>query len=275
MPWPQQPAGTPSALSPLAALIRLIRGSSPATGTYRDELLGALTSSLARFDAGATAALPVSESAATALGRTDEVPDPQANRLTESLLAEDKARQTDASSQAPIDLAQATGPSTSGSDQLPGTKQRSVALSAATAAPKLIEITYDDDTIEIRSGGTASWRNNNPTNLEYGEFSRRNGAIGSDGRFAIFPSEEIGKRAALANLSRPEYQANTINKVIEKWAPPGENDTAAYQRFVRDQTGLSGDTRLSSLTQPQLERLYEVIKRFEGWKVGHTAHGRR
>ena len=150
---------------------------------------------------------------------------------------------------------------------------------AAAIAPRNVEIDHGDGVIEIRSGGSRSWRNHNPANLRYGreEHARRNGAIGFDKNgFAIFPDEETGKRAAMASLRSPAYQARTINEAIAKWAPKSENDTAAYQRFVQTQVSMPGDTRLSALTPQQLERLYGVIKRYEGWKAGDPSfHGDR
>lgn len=62
---------------------------------------------------------------------------------------------------------------------------------------------------------------------------------------------------------------------MERFAPPHENDTSAYQRFVRNQTGLPGSTKIDSLTPQQMQRLYDVIVRYEGWKKGDTSIDRR
>jgi hypothetical protein len=58
---------------------------------------------------------------------------------------------------------------------------------------------------QTRSGGDRNWRNNNPGNIEYGKFAISMGAIGSDGRFAIFPSEEMGRKAADTLLKGKSY----------------------------------------------------------------------
>lgn len=42
------------------------------------------------------------------------------------------------------------------------------------------------------SGGTRAWRNNNPGNIRDGKFTRRCGAIGAAGGFAIFPDYKTG-----------------------------------------------------------------------------------
>ena len=54
---------------------------------------------------------------------------------------------------------------------------------------------WTSDGVWINVGGDRNWRNNNPGNLEDGDFARRHGSIGSDGRFAIFPDYKTGKEA--------------------------------------------------------------------------------
>lgn len=140
---------------------------------------------------------------------------------------------------------------------------------ARTIRRGAVEIPQDDGSFELRTGGTRSWRNNNPGNIAYGKIAIANGAVGRDEYgTAIFPTEETGRRAALATLQSPVYQAFTLDQAIAKWAPEHENDTARYQRFVQSQAGLPGDAQLNTLTQPQLELVYEAIKRFEGWRAG-------
>lgn len=68
-------------------------------------------------------------------------------------------------------------------------------------------IEYSDGTVEIRSGGTVSWRNNNPGNLRNYSFSQRHGSIGQAHKFAVFPNEDTGQRAMLALLKSPQYKS--------------------------------------------------------------------
>lgn len=80
---------------------------------------------------------------------------------------------------------------------------------------------------------TRGIRNNNPGNIMAGSFASKHGAIGSDGRFAIFRSMEEGKNAESSLLtSYLQSGDNTIQKVISKWAPSSENNTAAYVASV-------------------------------------------
>lgn len=75
-------------------------------------------------------------------------------------------------------------------------------------------------------------RNNNPGDLEWGEFSRDQGAVKGDPRFAIFPTAAEGWAALYALLSGPDYAPLTIEAAINKFAPPIENDTMRYVDLV-------------------------------------------
>ena len=56
-------------------------------------------------------------------------------------------------------------------------------------------IFYDqDENLLIRSGGTRTWRNNNPGNIRASRFSYKHGAIGSAGGFAVFPTYQAGRK---------------------------------------------------------------------------------
>ncbi len=125
-----------------------------------------------------------------------------------------------------------------------------------------------------RHGGSRSWRNNNPGNIEYGAFAREHGASGSDGRFAIFPDEAAGIRAQRALLfEHPNYRNSTIRQAISRWAPASENNTAAYAAGIAGGTGVTEHTQLSDLTPEQQERFLATMRRIEGWRPGRTDGG--
>ena len=83
-------------------------------------------------------------------------------------------------------------------------------------------------------------RNNNPGNIEFGDFARRHGATGSDGRFAIFPDIASGVTAMRSLLG--SYQSRgltTVAQMINRWAPPSDNNpTSAYAQQVASAMGV-------------------------------------
>lgn len=120
--------------------------------------------------------------------------------------------------------------------------------------------THKGDTI-VRKG-TRNWRNNNPGNIEYGPFARKQGAVGHDGRFAVFPTYDVGRKAQIAWIRRESDK--TIAQAITKYAPPSENNTARYIREVAAALGVPKDTVISDLTDEQLEVMQQAMEQVEG-----------
>lgn len=119
-----------------------------------------------------------------------------------------------------------------------------------------------------RTGGTRAWRNLNPGNIRYSEFSRNAGAIGQAGGFAVFPDEETGTRAISSLLRGQSYNNLTIARAITRYAPPSENNTAAYHRRIQQITGLNINRRISDLSDGELSHVVDAIRAIEGWEAG-------
>lgn len=98
--------------------------------------------------------------------------------------------------------------------------------------------------------GTRPARNNNPGDIEFGQFALHHGATGSDGRFAIFPDPETGF-AAMKALLQEHYAGLTIEEAINKWAPPHENETDVYLAHVLEWTGLPPNESVEYALQEQ------------------------
>ena len=131
-------------------------------------------------------------------------------------------------------------------------------------------VKYDDGKVERRTG-SRNWRNNNPGNIEFGNFARGQGAIGTDGRFAIFPTYEMGKRAKEALLFEGRnYSGLTIAQAITRYAPPSENDTAMYIRVAASAAGVAPSTPMRDLNSGQRQALLAAMERVEGFRVGNV-----
>jgi hypothetical protein len=129
-------------------------------------------------------------------------------------------------------------------------------------------IARDNNLIEKRSGGTRSWRNNNPGNLR---FANQTGAIGQDNDgFAIFNSLEEGEAARKKQVFELDgvKRKLTIKQMIEKYAPKSENDTPRYIKIVSEAAGVSADTKLVDLTPDQQNKVMTAMKKHEGFKEG-------
>lgn len=94
-------------------------------------------------------------------------------------------------------------------------------------------------------------RNNNPGNIEYGNFAKSQGATSSDGRFAVFPDMETGKQAQIALLKRYVGEGtNTISKMVRKWSPVSaenpESVVSAYENAWAKKEGIDKNKVLTT-----------------------------
>ena len=99
------------------------------------------------------------------------------------------------------------------------------------------------------------YRNNNPLNIRKNAANAWKGKVvpGTDPAFEQFISMAYGYRAALYLLRKYIGQGhNTIRKIINKWAPPSENNTSSYVANVASRSGIGADTILSRDDQQSL-----------------------
>jgi len=158
--------------------------------------------------------------------------------------------------------------------QLAATQERSQGPNANMAPASAGVIPGKSVTIgdETRTGGDRNWRNNNPGNIEYGPFAQKMGAVGSDGRFAIFPNEDMGRKAADALLKGQGYANLNIKDAINKWAPPSENNTDAYVNAFK-QAGLDPNKKYAELAPEDQQKFLDIQKRVEGGRAGTVTAG--
>lgn len=131
------------------------------------------------------------------------------------------------------------------------------------ASGKKVKYIYNDGTIEIREGGTLAWRNKNPGALRSSDKS-----VGKANRFAVFASEEEGMEAMKALLRGEKFCNLSLMAAVAKYAPPHENNTKKYQADLKRLTGLDLNLKLRDLTEEELDRVAQTIKKIEGWVPG-------
>lgn len=94
-------------------------------------------------------------------------------------------------------------------------------------------------------------RNNNPGNIDHNPANKWQGELPHDKaiepRFSRFVSPEFGIRALAKILLnyQNKHGLNTVRKIINRWAPPVENDTGAYAEQVAKACGVSPDAVIS------------------------------
>ncbi len=100
----------------------------------------------------------------------------------------------------------------------------------------------DEEKKAITVKGICAKRNNNPGNIEYGNFTKTFGAIGragKDNRFAVFATEEEGFNCMKKLLCNSKhYKDKTIEEIVNKYAPSIENNVEDYIKAIEEYSGL-------------------------------------
>lgn len=106
------------------------------------------------------------------------------------------------------------------------------------------------------------YRNNNPLNVRKNALNAWKGKVvpGTDPAFEQFATMAYGYRCGLYLVRKYIGQGhNTIRKIINKWAPPSENNTGGYINNVVSRTGISADTVLSRDDRDSLCRIVRAM----------------
>jgi hypothetical protein len=113
-------------------------------------------------------------------------------------------------------------------------------------------------------------RNNNPGNIDRtatvwkGE-DRSPEALRSEPRFCVFETPQAGFRALAKTLLtyQNKHGLQTVRDIINRWAPPVENNTSAYATQVANEVGVGTREIVSFNKQVPLQRLVTAIARHE------------
>lgn len=119
-----------------------------------------------------------------------------------------------------------------------------------------------------RTGGSVSWRMNNPLNIKYGPYAEKFGAKAGvkatdGGVFAFFPDEATGIRAAKNLLRSPSYAELPLTAAMRRWSGGGYGAEVAPE-------DLRGKF-IGQMTDAEVDRLIEAMRKREGWTAGKLA----
>jgi len=121
-------------------------------------------------------------------------------------------------------------------------------------------------------GGVAAALQTNPGALKDGAFARSQpGYTGASGGFATFDSPAAGAKAQENLLSSAYLNKgfNTINKIINKYAPQGSENSAAsvsnYKKYVAQKAGVDINAPVSAA---QIPAIAKAMREFETGQTG-------
>jgi hypothetical protein len=108
--------------------------------------------------------------------------------------------------------------------------------------------------------------NNNPLNIISGSDTFQGEIIPSkDSRFKQFKSMAYGYRAGFVTLStyNTKHNRNTVDRIINAWAPTFENDTINYVSLVEKWSGVTKDKVLTLDSGDDYIQIVAAMSRME------------
>lgn len=109
-------------------------------------------------------------------------------------------------------------------------------------------------------------RNCNPGNIRLSR-TKFNGEVrpSRDSAFKQFESMAYGYRAmfVLLDTYHKRYGLSTIRQMISRWAPPTENFTDGYIRFVAERTGIDADAPIDSRSERDMVPIVAAMSEIE------------
>lgn len=117
---------------------------------------------------------------------------------------------------------------------------------------------------------TRGERNRNPGNID------RNSTVWKgmareqeDSRFITFESPEYGIRAIAKIILtyHDKYGYDTVREIIDRWAPPEENDTSSYINHVASDLSVDPDDKINVQSPQTMEILVRAIIAHENGRV--------
>lgn len=120
-------------------------------------------------------------------------------------------------------------------------------------------------------------RNHNPGNVERGKdrWLGMSADQSADARFLVFDTPDAGVRCLMRLLInyQERHGIRTLREAINRWAPPGENNSTAYVQHVSRLTGFDPDEPLDFLDREINVALTRAIVRHENGEP--TLYGRK
>ena len=114
-------------------------------------------------------------------------------------------------------------------------------------------------------------RNNNPGNIVRTSGAWEGEVAGHDGKFKTFATPEQGIAAVSRNLlSYDSKGLNTVSGIINRWAPPSENNTSQYVSIVSKALGVSPDAKLDMKDPAVLTSLTRAIIQHENGQMPYS-----
>ncbi len=115
-------------------------------------------------------------------------------------------------------------------------------------------------------------RNNNPGNIRHGQKWQGLAQVQTDNEFCVFSRPEYGIRALCRTLRtyQRKYGLRDVRSIINRFAPPVENDTESYIKDVCMKLDVKPDTPIDLDEKGIMVNMLKAIIRHENREQPYT-----
>lgn len=126
---------------------------------------------------------------------------------------------------------------------------------------------------DMTTGTPRGERNNNPGNIRLSATRWQGQVDGADPAFVTFDTPESGIRALAKLLKNYQtlYGLRTVRTIINRYAPPSENNTSAYVAAVSAAMGVSPDAAIDLNNAGTLQQLVAAVITHENGRNTYAA----
>lgn len=129
-----------------------------------------------------------------------------------------------------------------------------------------------DGKLELRTGGTYSWRDKNPANILYGPYAVQHGAIGVDDQgLAVFATDADGKQAQYDYLFGTKLKDQSIADAMKHYAKESKGyNSTQYIKTLTKALEVDENATLGSLSADKKELAMTTLATLDSYLPGKS-----
>lgn len=136
-----------------------------------------------------------------------------------------------------------------------------------------LRLLHEDQSVSVRTGGSRSWRMNNPCSILWGRFARDKGAIGNADKYAVWLKYAEGRLACYDLLFKSEhgYKDKSVLDAMKRYAPLKEGFATDKYIKAMEKARINTKDKMSSLPEEKRQKLIDVLMEVEDFHAGRVS----